>query len=187
MFAAYLFALIIFCSTEISYASDGQRRIFCTYYVEQGIEVEVSKNKQKGRPRCMFSRGNKDICDVESVTCPAFENWHSPDDLGKTDKLISGGAALPYTYNEIKEHPDINAYVLAREYEPQKVAALLYLNGKYAELKCKDEPRALERIIYYTGLLETVVSYAHPCPGLIVPKRALMCVAQWAHFGEDAS
>lgn len=145
-------------------------------------------NKPCANTQCHFNpaHGTK----INLLICPPTYNWV---DLDNIDQFIFGSQRLAYSYQVITNKPDINEYVMHVSYEAKRNGALAFFNLKKENLLKSMEltPKqdiatllpatAVNRLNAYIQLIsQRTIRYEHrPCPGAIVPKRAIMCIMQW--------
>lgn len=135
---------------------------------------------------CWFSKENEKKIKIAHIQVPEKNTW--PQEIDSIDCVIFNCYELPYTYASIKKTPDINVYVLKAEYALSCLDTKAWLTGRKQKIQERTQhdqllhhensKKVIARITEYLAILNIETSYDHKCVGLIVPKRALLCIAQ---------
>ncbi len=116
---------------------------------------------------------------ILNIAAAPINEWPKEIDRG-LEVLISGYDVTPYTYADIIQTPDINAYVMAEQYNKHKDEALSFIDKKRTSLKTvqhKHIKKALELLNKYHALIaEQPAAQWHECTGLIVPLRSVLAI-----------
>lgn len=201
-----LFVIIVCSYFFATYSSD---RYFCTskycwfshadnpkivvkletdisWYTDLKLWVKKINFTEKSDKNATVKSSCVPILNIVSIP---IQEWKKEINKKEVEFFISGYKTAPFSYAEIKKTPDVNAYVMKKNYNAHKEQALNFIIKKTASLitKTDENARAVAQLLKnYLHLINAtpIPCWHSDCTGLIVPLRSVLAITTITSIAE---